>query len=339
VSRVVDPRPAIAQFWSWWAGYRGDVVKAVEENRTDDVLRMLQEPVTAIDARLNWEVTGGRSKRFALVVSSAGEPELRAVAERWLLAAPDDPEVEFLSTRRRDPEFLESGVQKVDDYDFAMSELVAGVRADMSAGKVHVVVHHPLFTLIDQDHRLHVAFLGLDAALGEEGVQRWIGSIEVSVDVPLDAIHLAALNDVVEQLRSPGGGEWAAMEGRGPRGPVFAIVRRAASRHTHPLVDTHVAVVLGYDTAGNGMPADPSISNEVEELEAVVMAAFGGDGPHAVHVGHITGGGQVVAHFYVDSLEVDPEKVRPLLGNWRRGRATLATSHDPGWEHVAAFMG
>ncbi|NED95800.1 hypothetical protein G1H11_10795 [Phytoactinopolyspora alkaliphila] len=339
VNRVADPRPAITQFWSWWAGHRGDVVKAVDEHRIDDALRMLQEPVTTIDARLNWEITGGRDKKFGLVVSGAGELDLRSVAERWVLAAPDDPEVEFISSRRRDPEFLASGVQKVDDYDFAMSELVAGVRADASAGKVHVVVHHPLFTLIDHDHRLHVAFLGLDAALGEEGVQRWIGSIEVSVDLPIDAIQLGSLYDVVEQLRAPGGGEWAAMEGRGPRGPVFAIVRRAASRYTHPLVDTHVAVVLGYDAEGNGMPADTSISAEVEELESTIMAAFGGDGPHAVHVGHITGGGHVVAHFYVDGLEVQPEVARPLLDTWSRGKATLATAHDPGWEHVAAFMG
>ncbi|NED99206.1 hypothetical protein [Phytoactinopolyspora halotolerans] len=336
-ARAVDPRPAIADFWSWWAANRGDVVKAVEEDRSDDALRMLQPLVAALDERLSWQIGGSGSKRFALVLSSAGEPELRGVAERWMMAAPDDPEVEFLSTRKRDPSVFGSTL-KVDDYDFDMSELEVGARVDTSSGKVDVVVHHPLFTLVDHDHRLHVGFVGLDAALGETDVERWIGSVDVAVDRPIDAIPMASLSDVVDQLSSAGSGEWAAMEGRGPRGPVFAIIRRSVGRHSHPLADTHVAVVLGYDAAGNGMPADPTISTDIEELEGQIVDAWGGEGPRIVHVGHVTGGGQVVAHFYVDGLEIDAEAIRPVLGGWSRGKTSIATSHDPRWEHVAAFM-
>ncbi|WP_129666831.1 hypothetical protein [Phytoactinopolyspora endophytica] len=337
-ARAVDPRPAIADFWSWWAAHRGDVVKAVDEDRTDDALRMLQPLVAAIDARLSWQIVGSRGKRFALVVSSAGESDLRSVAERWLLAAPDDGDVEFLSSRQRDPAVFESSTLKVDDYDFDMSELEVGARVDTASNKVDVAVYHPLFTLVDHDHRLQVAFVGLDAALGETGVERWIGSVDVSVDKPLDSIAMASLSEVVDQLGSAGSGEWAAMEGRGPRGPVFAIIRRAVGRHTHPLADTHIAVVLEYDAAGNGMPSDPSISNDIEELEGKVVDAWGGEGPRVVHVGHVTGGGQVVAHFYVDGLEVDADAVRPVLSGWSRGKTSTAKSHDPQWEHVAPFM-
>jgi hypothetical protein len=340
-SRFVDPRPAIREFWAWWSDHRNDVVAAFDEDRLDDLLNMLQPVVSAIDDRLTWQTTSSQTKRFGLVVSSGGVPEVRATAERWLLTAPDDPDVEFFSTRKRDPAFFESASVKVDDFDFPMNELVANARVDSATGKVNVVVHHPLFTLIDDDHRLHVAFMGLDAALGEEAVQRWLGSIEVSVDSPVDAIPVASLSEVVDQLsaRGGGGGEWAAMEGVGPRGPVFAIIRRAAGPDTHPLADTHVAVVLGYDAAENGMPTDPSISTEIEEFEADVVQAFGGDGPHVVHIGHITGAGQVVAHFYVDGLEIDPGVAKPVLDKWSRGKATMATSRDPGWEHVAPFMG
>lgn len=339
-TRAADPRPAIANFWSWWAEHRADVVKALEEDRTDDVLGMLDPAVAAIDERLSCEVVPTENKRFGLVISSAGEPRLRATAERWRIAAPDDPDVDFFSTRRRTPAAFQSTMLKIDGYDFAMSELMAGVRVDSSSGKVDVVVHHPLFTLVDHDHRLRVTFLGLDAAIGEDSVQRWVGAIDVSVDAPIDAIPLSSLENVVEQLRSPGGGgEWAAMEGRGPRGPVFAIIRRAASPHTHPLADTHVAVVLVYDAADNGMPADPSISTDIEKLESRVVEALGGESPQVVHVGHITGAGQVVAHFYVDGLDVDPEAARAVLGTWRRGRSSIVVSHDPAWEHVAAFMG
>lgn len=337
--RAGDPRPAISAFWSWWATHRADVLKAHDEHGADDVVRMLQPHIMAIDERLTWEVTSSQAKAFGLVVTCAGRNEVRGTAERWLLAAPEDPDVEFFSSRRRAPELLESAIMKVDDYDFAMREVVIGARADRSRGRVDVVVHHPLFTLVDHDHRLHVAFVGLDTAMGEDGVQRWIGAVEVSVDAPMDPIPLASLGDVASQLAPTGAGEWAAMEGHGPRGPIFAIVRRAMSRHTRPLADTHVAVVLGYEAAANGMPADPSISGDIEDLEAHVLEAFGGDGPRAVHIGHVTGGGQVIAHFYIDGLELDPDVARPALNKWVRGKATMATAHDPAWEHVAPFMG
>jgi hypothetical protein len=341
--RGADPRPAIAEFWSWWKDHRADVVGALREERNDDALRLLQPLIMAIDERLSWDITSSQEKSFGLVVTSAGQLETRATAERWLLAAPEDPDVEFFSTRRRDPATLQAAVLNVDGYEFAMAEMVIGARVDPASNQVNVIVHHPLFTLVDQDHRLHVAFLGLDAALGEPGVERWIGSVSVSVDAPIDPIPLTSLDHVVAQLSGSGGstgegGEWAAMKGHSSKGPVFAIIRRSASRHTYPLADTHVAVVLTYEAGENGMPVDPSISGDIEELEGHIVQVLGGEGPHAVHLGHVTGGGQVVAHFYIDGLELDPESIGPALDKWNRGKASMATAHDPSWEHVAPFM-
>lgn len=335
-TRAADPRPAIQAFWTWWEHHRHDVVRALEEQRTEEAERMVEPAVAAIDPRLSWELTVGTDRKFGLVVTSAGVPELWATAARWALAAPTDPDVEFLSTRGRHPHILQTSVIKVDGFDFAMNELVVGCRVDN--GKVNVVVHHPLFTLVEHEHRLRVAFLGLDAAIGEVDVERWLGSVEVSAEAPLDAIPMSALGDVVDQLNGSGG-EWAAMEGRNAKGPIFAIVRRAANRFTYPLADTHLAVVLQYEDSGNGMPADPSITSDIEELEENVVDVLGGEGPHAVHVAHVTGGGQVVAHFYVDGLEVDPERARPVLEKWSRGKTAMARSYDPQWEHVAPLMG
>ncbi|WP_166347550.1 hypothetical protein [Phytoactinopolyspora limicola] len=346
----MDPRPAIAEFWSWWAEHRDEVVAALDGGRTEDVLRLVQPWVMAIDERLTWDITGSEQKRFGLVVTTGGHDELRSTTERWRLSAPDDPEVEFLSTRRRDPAALETAVLDVDGYEFALREMVVGARVDTTARRVDVIVHHPLFTLVDQDHRLRVAFHGLDVALGEAAVERWLGAVNVSVDAPIDAIALTSLEHVVAQLagepagavanagETGDGGEWAAMKGQTAKGPVFVIVRRSANRYTHPLVDTHLAVVLTYEAGANGMPLDPSISQEIEELEGHVIEALGGEGPHALHVGHVTGGGQVVAHFYLDGLERDPELARPVLDKWSRGKVSMAMAYDPLWEHVAPFL-
>ncbi|TDE08236.1 hypothetical protein [Jiangella asiatica] len=350
-SRVPDdPRPAIAQFWAWWAEHRGDVLAATEvrfsaddadvaadDRRSDDLIALLRPAIAAIDPSLNWELARSTTKRFTLVVSSGGKAELRALAERWALAAPDDPDVEFAPVRRADPSLFESAVMKVDDYDVELRELVAGTRVDVQHGVLDVVIHHPLFPLLDREHRLSVAFLGLDAALGEDDAERWIGEVEVSADAPIDAIPVAVLGTVVDQLR-PAGGQWAVLRGTSRSGPIVALVRRPLDRVERPLADTHVAVVLDYEAMPDGQPREPAIVDEAEKLGEQVLAELGGDGPRVIHVGRVTGGGQIVVHYYVDGLEVDASRVGPVLEGWTHGTAAVQARPDPGWKAVAPLL-
>lgn len=336
--QATDPRPVITEFWSWWQEHRAEVLQAFAEQRGDDLARTLRPAVSAVDPRLEWEISGSPAKQFTLVVSSGGQPELRGVAERWMLAAPNDPEVDFSSTRRRDPAVFDSTTVTVDDYDIRFEEFVAGTRVDPATGKLDVVVHHPLYPLLEENHRIQLAFLGLDAALGEDDTQRWLGEVAVSADAPVDSIPLSSLGDVVDQLR-PAPDQWAALQGDGARGPVFALVRRPFGRVDRPLADTHVRLVLSYPANGNGMPADPEVAADTEQLEERALAALGGDGPHTVHIGHLTGGGEVVVHFYVDGLVVDTSQLRNVAANWSRGRASIEVAHDPGWRAVAPLLG
>lgn len=335
--QISDPRPAIAEFWAFWAAHRDDVISAVADVRADELRALLRPAVAAIDERLEWEVARGTTKRFTLVVSSADGPTLRALAERWLLASPDDPDVEFAATRRRDLEAFESTVLKIDDYDIHLGELVAGTHVDHTTGKLDVVVHHPLYPLLEETHRIQVGFLGLDAALGEDDVERWLGTVEVSADAPVDAIPVATLGAVVDQLR-PSADQWAALQGQGPTGPVFALVRRPFGRVDRPLADLHVRIVLEYPANANGMPSDPDVAVEAEQFEERALDAIGGDGPHAVHIGHVTGGGEVVIHFYVDELEVDPAALEPVVRGWKRGRSEMSVTPDPDWSGVSPFL-
>lgn len=332
-----DPRPAIARFWAWWSEHRDDVLAAFEEKRSDDLIELLRPPVAAIDPSLNWEVSPSAAKRFMLVVSSGGKAELRGLAERWMLAAPDDPEVEFAPVRRADPALFDSVVMKVDDYDIELRELVAGTRVDPQRSRLDVVIHHPLFPLLDKEHRLSVAFHGLDAALGEDEAERWIGEVEVAADPPLDAIPVSMLGTVVDQLR-PSDDVWALLRGSGRKGPIVALVRRPLDRVERPLADTHVALVLDYPPGSDGMPPDDSLLDDAERLVQQVIAELGGEGPQVVHVGRVTGEGKVVVHLYVDGLEVDPAPVGAVLQQWTHGTAAVQSRPDPGWKAVAPLL-
>ena len=340
-----DPRPAIERFWHWWSEHRQAVVAAADARDNDTVAALIRPAVAAIDSGLDWELGNGHEARYLLVVSGGGKPELRAIAERWFLAAPEsDAEVEYAPARRRDLRVLESTVV-VDDYELPLRELVCGTRFDQRRLRLDIMVHHPLFPLLQQESRLRVAFLALDAALGEDDVERWIGAVDVSADVPVDAFAMSALLTVVEQLRPTGGPDggasdqhWAVFRGKSIRGPVQATVRRPFARADRPLCDTYVAIALTYPTNDDGLPSDDRITAAIQGLQADCVTALGGDGPHVALVGHELVAGRATVHIYVDGLTTDPKQVKPILTGWEHGVARLHTAADPAWRGVGHLL-
>lgn len=335
--RPADPRPAIEGFWTWWAEHRHEVLAAFAEHRTED-LRVLIGPVVAtVNPSLDWQLLAGVDKKATLVVSGHGKPELRAVSERWAVSAPDDPEVRFAPARVRDPAAFETGVVHVDGFDIELRELIAGTRVDMERGAVDVVVHHPLFPLLAGHDRLKIALQGIDAALGEDDTERWLGSVEVSPDAPIDAIALSALGGVVDQLQG-GPSQWVTLQGHNRRGPILAVVRRPLDRVERPMADTHLVVILSYAAGPDGQPHDPQVAADAVALEREVIAALGGEGPHLVQVGRVIGGRQSVAHFYIDGFEIDPSSIGSVVSAWGHGKASITVTLDPSWEMVAPLL-
>jgi hypothetical protein len=326
-----DPRPQIHEFWAWWAGHRDEVLSAADAADADRVTALLRPAVDRIGEDLDWELSPGRGdSRHLLVVSSGGNTELRAVAERWALSAPPaDPDIAYAASRPADPRINELTLT-VDDYDLPLAEMVSGTRVDRQRGRVDVVVHHPLFPLLDQESRLRAAFLALDFALGEDDVERWLGAVEVSADTPIDAIPVSALSLVVDQLRPPTEGGWVILEGTSPQGSVRALVRRPFAPVDRPLCDTHVALLL------SGTADDAA----VHEVIGNVLDAFGGEGPHAVLVAYVITPNLVTVHLYVDSLTVDPEAARPVVRTaWSAGTARVHIERDPAWRAVGHLLG
>ena len=325
-----DPRPAIEAFWQWWAEHRDAVVAAADTGDGATVRGLLGPAVEALRPGLDWELAPGREgARHLLVLSAGGSAQLRPVAARWLVAAPAaDEAVGYAASRPRDARMTERALD-VDGFDLPLVEMVAGTRVDRQRGRVDVVVHHPLFPLLDADGRLRAAFLALDAALGEDDVERWLGAVEVAADAPLDAIPVSTLPDVVDLLRPEAGAGWVVLEGSSGEGSVRALVRRPFGPADRPLCDTHVALLL------RGAAADATVG----AVAGAALSALGGDGPHAVLVAQVVTPRNVTVHCYVDGLTVDPEAARPALDGWTAGPARLHVEHDPAWRGIGHLLG
>lgn len=333
--RPTDPRPAIEQFWSWWSENRDEVIAAGQAEDIERVRVLLAPAVAAMDAGLDWEFRIGKDGPHTLVVTGGPKLELRGLAERWALASSADDKVEFAPSRLPDPGAFET-TSTVEGYDVQLGETVVGARIDQEHGRLDVSVHHPLFPLLGDGARLTVAFRSLYAALGEDDVERWLGEVKAAADPPIDAFPVSALPPLTEQLR--GKPHWIELTGKSRLGAVRASVQRPLSRVDRPLCDTYLAVVVPYPAGRDGLPDVDHVSTAVRDFRAELLRAAGGDGPHAVAIGHELMAKRAYMHIYVDGLTFDRQPVEDVLASWPFGTGKITLRDDPGWRRVSRLL-
>src|SRR3712207_5558865 len=88
-----DPSAAIESFWQWWATARPRAENMIGGAPDDTLVAELSARVSAIHPELQWEFTAGSDAAHLLVVTSAGDPGLRSLAERWRRASPPPDEI------------------------------------------------------------------------------------------------------------------------------------------------------------------------------------------------------------------------------------------------------
>ncbi|HMD11182.1 MAG TPA: hypothetical protein VKG90_02500, partial [Marmoricola sp.] len=184
-------------FWQWWdeSGQRL-TTGALARNDPMSVSDAISAAVETIHPELAWELAAGEVSEHVLVVTAGGNPDLRAAARRWLLAAPPADEVWSYADFRPpaiDPESIRLSSGQAPDIDFGR----VCVSARLSGSRFDTVVFHPVFADLDPHSRSQVAFLALDATLGEHDVELWIGEVTASEISPVDGFGLRALRAVV----------------------------------------------------------------------------------------------------------------------------------------------
>lgn len=335
--RVPSPADTIPQFWSWWTTEGAAAcAAAIAQGGADGIAEEVSARVAAIDPQLAWELGAGDVSEHQLVVTPEGNADLRPLARRWLLAAPPADEIWSYDDHRgaaRDPE--EVVLQAPGAPEVAFADVRIGAR--MKATRIDVTVHHPAFPDLEETARLQVAFLALDAALGENDTELWIGEIRPAEQRPLDAFGLTALRALVDNLRrqhvdADGRPQWALLQGQGPRGPVLAAARSPLHPLFGPLFTRHVAAMVPYrDRTDAGLPGPASLE-ALRALEDRIEDALGTDG---LLVAHESSGGSRLFHLYVDPETGAVDRLQPLLDPWPDGDVRVrVTDGDPGWDAV-----
>ncbi|WP_433326987.1 DUF695 domain-containing protein [Spirillospora sp. CA-294931] len=330
---------AVAEFWEWWSQARPTIESALSsspagDGLSADIVEELSRRVHKIHPRLQWEVGGGDERPASLTLTGGGDPELRGLAERWSLVAPDDGGWHFHPSRQADPEMLTQELV-LGDHEFDLEYVRFGMRADQARARVHVLAYHPDFLFVSDEQRLQVAVHVLDWALGEDDVARWIGDVSIATEAPMDALPPGLLPSVVEQITEnfdePA---WLEAEYRTPRGhPARLSARFPLHRQDYPLCDLHVSISVPYAKSNpDRLPVEPSAS-ALREFEKKLTAL----GDRAVLAVRQTGDGLRVFTLYADPDSGVISDLDQLAAAWPEGKAKVESASDPAWSALSPF--
>lgn|GEM_PF-512713 len=380
---------AVAGFWAWWptvASRYAAVFDGGRENPAggataaacltpDQIGSVLTEKVHAIDPGLVWEFGPGiEGARHCLMVTAGGVPELRPAARRWLNAAPaPDAAWSFVDMRLAQP----GAVLEWEGLSYGPADCRIGVRAGHSI--VHVTLWHPnwgsaktsalrsgLFggrgAAAGTAPDMQVAFLMLDAALGEEAVSTWLGQIEVTDRCPENAVSMDELRSLVagmaaEAVDPDGNPVWTVLrfESDGAPGVVRTIV--PATPMLAPTCDRRVEVELHIDPLAASDLTGAQVLDRVTALEDALDSTVS-ENSAGLLVAVVTHGGTVTMHLYLDSGAGVPGAVggvggaglsdpghadavvntlRAVASTWDLGEVVFSSEQDPSWEAVRGF--
>ncbi|RYE91648.1 MAG: DUF695 domain-containing protein, partial [Myxococcales bacterium] len=203
---------------------------------------------------------------------------------------------------------------------------------DDTRERIDGVFHHPAFASMEERQRATATFLLVDGCLGEDGVERWLGTIETSA-APLEDGHpIADLLTAVDELAAAATGEqFEAMRGEVDDDPIFIISNRALKRVDHLACDMSVEITIRLrDPNDQGMPS----SDEAESLDTMEDELLATLGDRVAYLGRETRRG--VRRIQLFAPELGPEAA--ALEAWSQAHAAysieVAWSHDPTWEHL-----
>lgn len=295
----------------------------------DAIIERVNQAVRAIHPDLAWTFCAGVDTAHAFALSGEGRAELRIIAERWRAEAPPDARFEFLSAR---PAAEEDSLLQVElragsgpPIDFASVRL--GVERDDDRLLLHVSLFHPAFSDLPEAARGQIAFLALDHALGEDGVERWVGGIETVTASPAGGVDLVALRSLTRALAEQAR-PWVIAEYEEDGFLMLLTTCPSLKRWEHPRLDTCCMVTVSYDGGDDGLP-EVDLDTLFGPLEDELMALVD-DAESAEHFARVTGRGQRRNFIYLDGDSMDGARIEAWAE--ARGRMKVELIEDPSWD-------
>ena len=174
-----DPSDAIARFWEWWAGAADRVAASIEAGDPGSMVPEISANVDQLHKGLAWELSKGASSGTRSWSRRRAIRRCDPSRSTWLAAAPAaDPIWEYHASRQ--PGTL--GRLQLDGIDVGPGGLSGDRGLGRRPGAVDVRLWHPGLTGASPSTRMRASYLFLDNLLGEDSVERLVGTIDLLDD-------------------------------------------------------------------------------------------------------------------------------------------------------------
>jgi hypothetical protein len=322
---------AIDAFWQWWQTGRGRVEAAIASREfAPELIDEIGERISAMHEGFDWELGPGDQAQHAFCVSGKGNPELRVLAEVWKLRGPaPDATWEYQPARRGGA--IRAGMRlEIGGFAVELADFVATFEVDTSRERIDASYFHAAFAEMDENLRGTTTFLMLDGAFGEDGVERWLGSIEVLTAPPEGARPIGELQRAVEELsRTATGEKFAIMKGQDREGnPLFFTINQALKRIDHLLCSMHVAIDLALLAPNEHGLTTKEEAEQLNSLEDELSRALGSG---AVYFGRETRRGRRVLHWYAPEDSPAASIIERWTATQRARDPKVSWQRDPSW--------
>jgi hypothetical protein len=169
----------IVEFWAWFQDARSKIESLYEQGNFEALNSLVSSALDAVEPMLAWEIGPGKGTCYSLTISAEGNPELRGIVDATVEGAPKVPTWEF--NRFKQPRPAPRAINlperrlrvRTGKWQFIADE-------DRALGRIHVTVLDDQLARMDKGAALRAVSLFLDALLGEEAVEEWLGEIRVS---------------------------------------------------------------------------------------------------------------------------------------------------------------
>lgn len=194
----------LARFSEWWklfAKVNGKIIQSIQDRDFETMTFLFSNIQEKVHPGLFWEVSvGSAPEKWDLIITPESNFRLRPFVNEMLSHAPTLPQWQFWGYRQPCPyESVLQIVQGRQQSNFAALQFQLDISAN---NKVDVSIIIPAETSPGEERNLlGAAFLGLEALLGEEIIEKWLGTLRMErIQLPNSPLILAPA--VAESFRN-----------------------------------------------------------------------------------------------------------------------------------------
>ena len=191
----------VDQFWNWWTKNAERIQKSAEEDGGQVMEEELTQQVLQLGPNFSWSFgpPPEGQEGYSFTLSPSGERGLFFLTSFWLSQAPELSGWHFYSSQPPNADLSTAEVQ-IDEETILTAEGVHLTMTPAAKGQeFDLVAWSPVFEGLSPQDSRYLVFLFLEAALGENGLARWVANVSLGDKEPKDGFPLTDLSKQISQ--------------------------------------------------------------------------------------------------------------------------------------------